>query len=159
MAASVIFISLVVSFIHILNANAEQITIGSFNVGMCIEVDCTAPSTGRASINLYDAAGDIVLHVDYRVSWGIPLDQDTVVLSTRTSGSWWTEQHVEGIKSTPGTVLQWVVCAKDNGFSIDMNQKELATYAYRTDTKASRLGFDKYTYDSTVKQMCVVYSA
>ena len=159
MTASVIFISLLISFIHVFNANAEQIAIGSFSVGMCVEVDYTAPPTGRASINLIDAAGDVVLHVDYRVSWGSTVDQDTVVLNTRTSGSWGTEQRVKGIKSTPGTVLQFVVCAKDSDFSIDMNQKELATYAYRTDTKASRLEFESYDYDSTIKQMCVVYSA
>ena len=159
MAASVIFISFVVSFIHILNANAEQIAIGSFNVGMCVEVDYTAPPTGRASIVLIDAAGDVVLVVDYRVNRGSPTEQDTVVLNTRTSGSWGPEQRVKGIKSTPGTVLQWVVCAKDNGFSIDMNQKELATYVYRTNTKVSRLEFESYTYDSTIKQMSVVYSA
>ena len=158
MAASVIFISLVVSFIGAY-ANAEYIDIENFNVGNCVEVDYTAPPTGRASINLIDAAGDIVLHVDYRVSWGSPLVQDTVVLNTRTSGSWGPEERVTGIKSTPGTVLQFVICAEDSDFSINMNQKELATYEYRTDTKVSRLEFESYDYDSTLKQMCVVYSA
>ena len=132
-----------------LNTNAQSVDFDCFGVRSCVQVGYTAPPTGRASINLYDETGDIVLHVDYRVSWGFPLVQDTVILNTRIKGIWGTEERVTGVNSTTGTDLKWLICSQETNFLINLNQMELATYAYRTNTQATRLEFASSEYDST----------
>ena len=159
MAASVTLFCIVFALagVHELKADSEHIDLDSFSVGECVEVTYTAPSSGRASINLYDAAGDIVLHVDYRVNWnGIV---NTVIFNTRTAGAWGPEEKVTGVKSTPGTGVEIVICPQEANFMIKFNQMELATYDYRTTTEVSRVEYDNYSYDSTLKVMCAVYSA
>ena len=158
MAVALLLVALVAAVgVHKSAADTEHIDLDSFSVGECVAVDYTVPSTGRVSINLYDAGGDIVLVVDYRVDWGSVLD--TVVFNTRTAGAWGAEQTAPGVKSTPGTVAEFKICATELYFDVSMNQWEVLPYVYRTTTEVTRVEYDNYSFDSTLKQMCAVYSA
>ena len=159
MKVSTVLISLVVAFIGIRMSNAYSYHIDpdSFEVGDCAEVHYTAPPTGRASINLYEENGDILLHTDYRVHWGP--NTNTIVLATRTGGIWGPEQHVTDITSTPDTVVKFLICAEENDFSITFNKKQVATYQYRINAPVTRLEYQNYGYDSTLEELCVVYSS
>ena len=142
---------------HISSAQQDYINMDDLLVGLCIEADYTAPETESATLNLKAANGDTLLHVDYRVDWGP--NKDTVVLNTQTGGEWGTEQLVTGIKSTPGSMLKWVICAQEDSFSIQLNEKEVATYAYRINAPVRRLDFTQYeNANSFLRQLCVLYS-
>ena len=161
MADSVVSIFLLVAVIGLymlnnVNADREYIDMRSFSVGNCVKVAYTAPPTGRISVNLHDTNGDVALHVDLRVEWRDYLN--TVLLNTHTEGAWETAVFVSDIKSTPGTVVEWVICAQENDFSVNFNQKELATYDYRTDANVSNVEFQSYEYESALKHLCVIYS-
>ena len=166
MTATVMFISLVaLTAISVSNALADHIELESFDVGYCIEAAYTAPTTGRTTVNLVASDGTVVLHVDYRKNWGGNPStgqpwQDILILNSQIGGSWGTEQHVEDVKTTPGTVLDWQICAGDADFSIELNHKELATYAYRTPVNTvSRVQFSNSGYDAVLRKLCVVYPA
>ena len=158
MAASATLFCIVVALagVHELKADTEHIDLDSFSVGECVEITYTVPSTGRAAANLLDAGGDVVLHVDYRVNWNGYVD--TVVFDSRLSGTWGPIEQVTGVKSTPGTLAEFVICPQESNFVINFNQKKLGTYKYRTTTNPSRFQYNNYSYDSTLKQMCAVYS-
>ena len=158
MNVSTVSITLVVALIGIcmLNAYSERIDLDSFKVGNCAAVHYTAPSTGRQSINLYKENGDILLHVDYRVNWSS--NTNTIVLNTRTGRKWGTEQLVTGIASTPGTVLEFLICAEANDFSITFNKKQVATYQYRINATVTRVEYANQGYGTTLEELRVVYS-
>ena len=140
-------------------ANCESIELGSFTVGQSIEAYYTAPTTGKITVNLEAADGTVVLHVDYRKLWqGNP--ESVLVLNTKIGGSWGPEQRVKELFTTPGTEMAWKICAKDKEFSIVLNHKEIATYAYRTPvTSVRKVLFTNYgEYDSVLRKLCVVYS-
>lgn len=121
----------------------------------------SAPTTGRVTVNLNNADGEHVLHVDYRVKWGKNVItgqpwEYIMVLDTQNGDTWGPEVRVEGIESTPATELKLKVCAKADGFTITLNRKEVATYAYRVDvTSVAGLEYLNYQYDSTLSKFCV----
>ena len=159
MRVSSSFISLVLSMITIDTSNAyhDHINPDRFDVGDCFEAHYTAPPTGRASLNIYDDKDNIALHTDYRVHWGS--NTNTIVLDTR-KGSWGPEQHVTGITSTPATLVEFLICAEANDFSITFNKKQVATYAYRIpNANVTRFEYQNYGYDSKLEELCIVYSS
>ena len=141
--------------IRMLDANPESIDIDSFEVGNCAKVIYTVPPTGRVSINLYNENGDILLQVDYRVNWSS--NTNTIVLNTKTGGVWGTDQLVLGVKSPAGTLVAFVICAEPNDFSIIYKKKVVATYAYRINATVSRIEYQKYSYDSHIMRLSVLY--
>ena len=104
-------------------------------------------------------------YVDYRKHWGGNPStgqpwQNSVILNSNIGGSWGTEQHVENVETTPGTVLDWQICAGDADFSIELNQNHLATYTYRTPVNTvSKVQFGDSGYDAVLRKLCVVYPA
>jgi len=144
--------------------NREYIDLRSFNNGMCFEALYTAPITGKATLQLLAGNSTVVLTVDYRKYWGRNPStgkpwQNILILNSKFGGRWGTAQRVKDIQTTPGTILAWNICARDADFSINLNGKELATYAYRTPVNTtSTVMFTDRGYDSVVKQLCVVYS-
>ena len=147
-------------------ANTECIEFGSFAVGQSIEANYTAPTTGRTTVNLEASDGTVVLHVDYRKLWGgNPRTgkpwESILVLNSKIGGAWGPQEHVEDLFTTPGTEMAWKICAKDKEFSIVLNQKEIATYAYRRPvTTVCKVLFTNYGEydDSVLRKLCVVYS-
>ena len=165
MKVSAIFISLVgLIGVSTCSARPEYIELESFDVGQCVEAFYTAPPTGRTTVNLEAADGTVVLHVDYRKNWGGNPStgkpwSSILILNSQIKGSWGTEQHVENLFTTPGTVLAWKICAKDKDFSIVLNRKEIATYAYRTPVKTvKKVSYTNSGYDSVLHKLCVVYA-
>ena len=164
MNISAIFISLVaLTGITVSNANPEYIELESFDVGQCIKVVYTAPTTGRTTFQLRAADGTIVLTADYRKHWGGNPStgqpwQNIVILNSKIGGSWGTEQHVEDVTTTPGTDMALNFCANDTEFIISLNNKDIATYTYRTPvTTVSKVEFFHRDYDSVLKEICVTY--
>ena len=138
-------------------ANTEYIQLQSFDVGQCIEASYTAPTTGRASVNLVASDGTVVLHVDYRKNWGG--NPNILILNSKIGGSWGGEQCVTDVETTPGMELDWEICANEADFSIVLNHKNVATYAYRMPvTTVSKVEFARYEFDAVLRKLCVVYS-
>ena len=164
MNISAIFISLVaLTGITVSNANPEYIELESFDVGQCIKVVYTAPTTGRTTLQLLAADGTIVLTADYRKHWGGNPStgqpwQDMFILNSKIGGSFGTRQDVTGILTTPGTDMALNFCANDTEFIISLNNKDIATYTYRTPvTTVSKVEFFDRDYDSVLKEICVTY--
>ena len=109
MTFAVIFISLVVlTGISLSNADGDYIELESFDVGQCIEVSYTAPTTGRTTINLFAADGTTVLHADYRKHWGGNPStgqpwHNILILNRKIGGSWGSGQNVADIDSWNAT--------------------------------------------------------
>ena len=141
----------------------EYIDLRSFDVGKCIEAVYTAPTTGTTTLQLRAADSTVVLTVNYRKYWGGNPStgkpwQNILILNSKIGGRWGTEQHVEDVETTPGTILVWKICARDADFSVNLNGKELATYAYRTPVNTvSTVMLSDRDYDSVLKQLCVAY--
>lgn len=163
MAAFVVLISLVGAVINIhtcMASNELYIGLESFSVGDCVEVHYTAP-TVRATIILIENSDTIQLHVDYRVNY---LGMQNTVLFNPKFGAIWdpsTVQIVEGITSTPGTVIKFLICAKDDKtFSVYFNGKLLANYTTdQTSTDhVKRMRFDDNGGDAKLLVMGVKYS-
>ena len=55
--------------IHLSGATKDYIEAEFFHVGMTARAIYTAPGDGRTTINLEDANGGVVLHMDYRFEW------------------------------------------------------------------------------------------
>ncbi len=159
MKVSTILVALIVvlSEMHSSNAFSTHIDPDIFATGDCGKSHFTASPTGRLSHNVYDKVGNIMLHVDYRVNWGG--NTNTLYLNTY-KGDWGTPQLVTGIASTPGTVVELLVCARENDFSITFNKKQVATYNYRIPgAVVTRFEYQNNGYDSTVMELCIVYSS
>ena len=161
---SVIIIWIVVVIgISVSTQNPEYIDLRSFNVGNCIEALYTAPTTGKTTLQLLAGNNTVVLTVDYRKYWGRNPStgkpwQNILILNSKLGGRWGTEQRVEDLQTTPGTILAWKICARDADFSINLNCKELTRYAYRTPVNTtSTVMFTDRGYDSVLKQLCLAY--
>ena len=123
--------------IHLSDATNDYIETEVFHVGMIAKAMYTAPSTERTYINLIDASGGEVLHMDYRVEWDIDPStgepwKDVLVLNSRASGEGWGTQVVlNDFYFTPGTKM--LICAKaeEGHFAISVNGKQVATYDHR----------------------------
>ena len=166
MTVPVILISLVaLTGITVSSANPDSIDLESFDVGRCIRVEYTAPTTGRTTVNLLAADGTVALTADYRKNWGGNPStgqpwQNIVILNSQIGGSWGTEQHVEDVLTTPGMEMDFKICANDTDFSINFDQKKIATYTYRTPVNTvSKVEFTNQGHDSVLGKLCVVYSA
>jgi len=138
--------------ISVSTQNREYIDLRSFNIGKCIEALYTAPTTGKTTLQLLAGNDTVVLTVSYRKTL------NTLILNSNIGGTWGTPQRVEDIETTPGTILAWKICARDADFSINLNGKELTTYAYRTPVNTtSTVMFTDRGYDSVLKQLCLAY--
>ena len=146
----------------VLLANAATVTdyieLVDFAVGDCVEAYYTAAPTGRTSLNLYGGQeGDILVHVDYRVDW---YNKDTIYLNHYSGGVWGDDYElVEGIKSTPGSMLAWSICTGEKDCTISFNHLEVATYEYRSNATIIGFGYDNNGYDSALKEMCVDFNS
>lgn len=129
--ASVLLLSLVVALvgIHLTKTLTETVNLDSFAVGDCVEVVYIAPSTKRVTIYLIEDNDDVLLFADYRVEYRS--QYNTLALRSQVGGSWSKMEYLEGIKSTPGTSLKFLICAiADNEVSIVFNGKLLKNYSY-----------------------------
>ena len=166
MTASVIFISLVAALISISvsSADSKNIELDSFAVGRCINAYYTAPTTGRVTVQLSADNSTVPLTLDYRKHWGGNPNtgqpwQNTLILLSKIEGAWGAEQDVKGMMTTPGMEIALKICAKEEHFSIVLDQKEVATYTYRTPvTTVSKVEYTNRGYDSILRKLCVVYS-
>ena len=131
--------TLVVVFAHLHASEArwDYAEVEYFEVGMSITAVYTAPGTKRTTINLLDANGDVVLHMDYRVYWGrnprtkAPWE-DILVLNTKPANAGWGHlQAVNNFYFTPGTRLELTAKAENGHFAIIANGLQVATYNYR----------------------------
>ena len=166
MTATLLTICFVVALTGISTSNADPkyVDLDSFDIDQCVEVYYTAPSTGVSIFHLSDTTnGEIVLSVSYRKNWGTNPStgepwQNLIVLNSKVEGEWGTEEHVEDIQTTPGTEMAYVVCTQEKEYSITLNRKEVATFAYRLPvTNVNRVDFNT-EYDSTLLKLSVVYS-
>lgn len=166
MAASVMFISLVVTLISVSLCNGEDTEYGIDIVGNAqvgVDVSITAQSSGRAVIHLYNEAGDRILNLSYRKNWGTDPStgepwQNIILLNTKIGGSFGQLQRVEDIYTTVGTVMAFEIRAQDTAFSITLNEKEIATFDYRaTDNVVKKVLFLPYESDSTLVKLCAKY--
>ena len=147
MNVSAVLIALLVGSIrvHTSNASSKCISSSSFAVGYRAKVICTAPPTGRVSVNLYDKDDvEIPLQVDYRVGWN--KDKNTILLNTRTRTKWGKEVRIRGITTAPGTLVAIVIVAQKDSFTISLNGKQVATYQYRINKPVIKIEYQNYTY-------------
>ena len=108
----------------------NYVEVESFGVGMSATAVYTAPGDGGTTINLLDAKGGVVLHMDYRFEWGN--DKKLMVLNTKPAGgSWGTEQRMKDFYFTPGTNVELTAKAEKGHFAIIANGLQVATYKYR----------------------------
>nr|C0HM20.1 RecName: Full=Galectin b; Short=Gal-b; AltName: Full=Aplysina lactuca lectin b; Short=ALL-b; AltName: Full=Beta-galactoside-binding lectin b [Aplysina lactuca] len=135
-----------------------------FDVGQCIQASYTAPTTGRTSVNIVASDGTVVLHVDYRKHWGGNPStgkpwQNILIINSKLGGSWGTEEKVHDVETTIVN-YDYTQCGQDADFSLELNQKDIATYAYRSPVNTvSRVQFDDQGYDAVLRKLCVVYPA
>lgn len=157
MNVSAVLIALVVALIgmHTSSANPESIAPTTFAVGNTAKIVYTAPPTGTVATYLSAADDDILLLIAYRVDWGG--DVNLIVLNTRTGGTWGTEVRINGITTTPGTHVTILVNAGQNAFTITFNGKQLATFNYRINKPVAKIVYDKFSYDSAVEELAVLY--
>ena len=149
---------MVLNGIQMSKTDTTSITLDSFQVGKCVGSRYTTPPTGRTTLNLYEENGDIPLHVDYRVNWETFIN--TLLLSTRTGGTWVSHQNVTGITSPSGTVVEILICANGNGFVLAFNRMQVATYSYPNinNTNIIRFEYENYSsYSSTLKQLSMFF--
>ena len=142
-------------------ATKVNLYLNSFAVGDCAEVYYTAPTT-RATINLMSKKNDIVLHCDYRVKYSS--QRNTVILNTKLAGKPWnpkTRELVTGVKTTPGTVLEFALCPRAaSEISVALNGKPLANYTNKQIDIAtvSQVMFNSYKGNAKLEEMCVTYT-
>ena len=110
-------------------------------------------------MDLSAADDTIVLHVDYSKHWGGNRKtgqpwQNILILNSKIGGDWGTEQHVEGIVTTPGMEMVFIICAEEEDFKIVLNQKLVATYAYRKPvTTVTKVEYTNNGYDSVLQKL------
>ena len=127
----------VLAGLHVTEAYDDYVEVESFGVGMSATAVYTAPGDGRTTINLLDANGGVVLHMDYRFEWGQRPDtgkpwEDIMNLNTKPAGgSWGTRESVNNFYFTPGSNVELTAEAEDGHFAIIANGKQVATYNYR----------------------------
>ena len=127
----------VLAGLHVSEATNHYVEVESFGVGQSATAVYTAPGDGRTTINLLDANGGVVLHMDYRFEWGRnprtgePWEDILILNSKAANGGWGTEQHVNDFYFTPGTNVELTAKAEDGHFAIIANGLQVATYKYR----------------------------
>ena len=132
---STLFVAL--TGLQVSEATWHYVEVESFGVGQSATAVYTAPGDGRTGINLLDADGGFVLHMDYRFHWGTnpstgqPFEDILILNSKPANGVWGTEQHVNNFYFTPGTNVKLTAKAEDGHFAIIANGLQVATYDYR----------------------------
>lgn len=106
-------------------SHTGQIDLANFGVGNAIEVTYITPDNGRPTLNLKDAAGNIVLHVNPR--W----DEHTFVLNTHMKGHWGPEERPPGFDFSTGVPITLRVEATNEFLLIYMNGHILHRYKHR----------------------------
>ena len=127
----------VLAGLHVSEASGDYVEVEFFGVGMSATAVYTAPGDGRSVVELLDADGGVVLHMDYRVEWGEnpntgePWEDIMNLNSKPADGGWGTRQSVNDIHFTPGANVELTAKAEDGQFAIIANGQPIATYDYR----------------------------
>ena len=135
--------------------------VDSFSVGDCVVAYFTAP-TAMATVNLRPAeCHNILLHADYRHD---NCAQTGAVLLNAKFGIWdsSTKQVVEVPVSTPGSLIQFIICAADGRtFSVTFNGKFLTNYSHDkiNISNLSTVQFFNYEGDAQLVDIYVKYNA
>ena len=95
----------------------------------------SSPNKGRVTVNLLNANGDILIHIDARFDW-YTWKNILVLNSKKVDGNWGVRVQPDGFPFpcngyTTTIVLQ--VEIGETAFVISANGKEIATYPYRED--------------------------
>ena len=90
----------------------KVIDVHHFSAGMAIEVRFITPNGGRPTLDLKDAAGNIMLHVNPR--W----DKRAFVLNSYISGSWGKEERPGEFDFSVGVPMSIRVEAHSSFFKI-----------------------------------------
>ena len=116
--------------LYVSEVTSSYVEVDSFGVGMSASAVYTAPSDGRTTIDLRDAYGGVVLHMDFRFRFSH--HRNTLILNTKPAGgSWGTEQHRNNFYFTPGTIVRLTAKAEKYQFAIIANGLQVATYRHR----------------------------
>nr|WNS50091.1 galectin-2-like protein [Halisarca dujardinii] len=87
-----------------------------------LQVGYSLPDTDRTTVNLFDAAGGFVLHVDYRVHFRSN-NYIVVINSKPSNGGWGTETRINDLPFREGDSVALVVTRTDeNTFQITFGQ-------------------------------------
>ena len=127
----------VLTSLQVSEARWDYADVEFFKVGMSITAVYTVPGRGRTTINLLDASGGVVLHMDYRFYWGQDPStkqpwEDILMLNTKPAGgNWGIGQRVNNFYFTPGSNLELTAKAENGKFAIIANGLQVATYNYR----------------------------
>uniref|UniRef100_A0A1X7ULM3 Galectin n=1 Tax=Amphimedon queenslandica TaxID=400682 RepID=A0A1X7ULM3_AMPQE len=111
---------------------SESIAINHFFIGRSIEVRYITPSTGRPTMDLYDAHGNIILHVNPR--W----DTRAFVLNTLHNKRWGREERPSGFDFSSGVPITVRVEAHHSHFVILVNGRILHHYRHRLNINTLR---------------------
>ena len=76
---------------------AMEVKINEFDIGTMIRLDYNALRVSRIALNLYNAAGEILLHFNPRY------DDNVLVLNSFIGGCWGLEERLSGYSLNPGT--------------------------------------------------------
>ena len=104
---------------------AESIGIRHFFIGRSVEIRYITPSTGRPTMDLYDAHGNIILHVNPR--W----DTRAFVLNTFHNRRWGREERPSGFDFSSGVPITVRVEAQHSYLVILVNGRILHRYKHR----------------------------
>ncbi|XP_011404707.1 PREDICTED: 32 kDa beta-galactoside-binding lectin-like [Amphimedon queenslandica] len=110
----------------------ESISLPRFFVGRSVEVRYITPSTGRPTMDLYDAHGNILLHVNPR--W----DTRAFVLNTFHNKRWGREERPSGFDFTSGVPITVRVEALHSHLAILVNGRILHYYKHRLNISTLR---------------------
>ena len=143
------------STLHFSEARPEYVETESFEVGMGVVATYTAPSNERTTIDILNADGQEVLHVDYRAGWNNWFD---IIVLNSNFGNWGEEQYVFNVYKQPGSLMTIEVLAFEDSFDIAINSEKVANYQYRADvTTVKRVRFTTES-DSEVRLLGFTFS-
>ena len=107
---------------------SAEVGVSNFEVGMTIKVKVINPSVDRFGINLCGSDGDILLHLNSRISGQ---DSKSLVLNHRHCGKWGREERPSGFDFTPGIKATIKFEAKADSFHIYNNGRLLHQFSHR----------------------------
>ena len=112
---------------------SETISVKKFSIGRSVEVRYITPSTGRPTMDLYDARGNIILHVNPR--W----DTRAFVLNTFYKRRWGREERPKGFNFSSGVPITIRVEAQKSHLVVLVNGRILHKYKHRLNIATLRL--------------------
>ena len=110
----------------------KSIGVESLTTGQIVEVQYTAPDSGRVSVNLRAANGDYILHADSRIQWYHFTNR--YQLTSNTNGKWQEEEIVPGFPFTcppMPTKITVRILVLDEDFLVSVNGIILWGYTFR----------------------------